>query len=417
MNIGNPSIAGHPDFDRIRLPDFRSKPQHDPRPIRSLEELSRHTGYIVRYTNDNGNSWQYFHLNEKVFAVDNTDIKLRGIRAHPETKFWEGRAISASVVLNCDQMEKKGCYFQTVLFEEIQDCKFPSLPGGPSRWHASNCPNRPDIDRENDDDSRERGDVHVLAPLTMVRSEKADEQLEISVAYIAPFFYPQQPIFPEPTEIQEHDFGVDKDNNAHGLKLYSWKVITHEDGSITTTDANNITKRVKMLWWEAKRNESATPVNRTEAVCVPRSEIKSFLTASLLKAGVKEKELTALVEFWHQSLQATYNPETSPYVLIEMVKPEDLLRFVPFLAAFGSGQRLWDIERFYFRFEPVADATSGKSAQLFLEQMPQGELPANVVIDLGGEVVNTDKVAEEKAVQFFDKFNQQFIQDHIVVKV
>lgn len=226
-------------------------------------------------------------------------------------------------------------------------------------------------------------EIRVAAPLTLVRSTSPTD-LKISVLYNQQFL-PHDPIVPKPSTIET------------GGK-YTWNVQTQADGTLNVDG-----RRVKMIWWEAMRQGAVTGVDAAQAVCVPRSEIKGFLEKVLKKMGVDDNELMAFVNYW----KAMMDDGTTPYVLVQLIHPAELHKYVPEMQLEGEQAGRFVLSRNYFRFEAVPDASRGMEPAAYLSDLMDVELGLDAVIDLGGEVIGGVSKDWEPA------FNEQFTGRYI----
>lgn len=237
--------------------------------------------------------------------------------------------------------------------------------------------------------------VVAKAPLTLVRSD-GPANLDISVLYNQKFS-PQDPIEPKPSEIA----------NQGPLSKYTWKVLAHEDGTMTAAD-----RRIKMIWWEAMRHEMPTRIDTDQAVCVERSELKGFLEKTLKKLGVQDKELGAFTHYWHEIFKNDYDAQNAPFVLVQLIQPDELGKYIPEMEVQGPDAGRFDLQRFYFRFEPTSNFDRGMNADVYLANLDEAQLGPNVVIDLGGEVADCPGV-ERVEWEGAEAFEQGFIREHI----
>ena len=236
--------------------------------------------------------------------------------------------------------------------------------------------------------------AHAAAPLTLVRSEKP-EKLKISLHFDEPKMSPIEPIEPKPTHIEA----------CGSEKKYTWNVQTDGSGLMDAKGLNGLMKRIQMIWWESIRKENK-PVrpDPAQSVCVRREDLKRLLESTLKSVGVHEKESEAFVQYWAEVFKHKYDPANAPYLLVQLVKPEELNRFIPKMSVESKTQ--FELKRFYFLFEPVAKMA--EKTNLVVSQ-PQ-TIGKNAVLDLGGEVAADEKVSgkwDESA------FNQAFIKKYI----
>ena len=232
------------------------------------------------------------------------------------------------------------------------------------------------------------------APLTLVRSEKP-EQLTISLHFEEPKMSPVEPIEPRPTHIEA----------CSSRKTYTWNVQTDGSGLMDAKGLNGLMKRIQMIWWESIRKENK-PVrpDPAQSVCIRREDLKNFLESTLKNSGVSKKESEAFVHYWVNVFQNKYDPVNAPYLRVQLVKPEELDRFVPKMSV--ESKTPFELKRFYFLFEPVAKmAEKG-----FLVVSQPQTIGKNAVLDLGGEVA-----AEEISNGKWDEsaFNRAFIKKYI----
>lgn len=224
------------------------------------------------------------------------------------------------------------------------------------------------------------------APLTLIRSPNAAD-LTVSVLYNA-LFRPQDPIVPAPTVIEEQG----------EIAKYTWNVHALGDGTMNVND-----HRIHMVWWEAMRRGMQTPVDPASSICVSKNKIGDFLEAHLRKQGLEEGELTAFKNYW----QTLLGREEAPYFLIQPIHASEQGQYIPEMQIRGEDADSFSLNRFYFRFEPVADSEIGMAAAVFLSGLGQSALGTHAVIDLGGEIVG------ELTAETDPTFNPAFIQRYI----
>lgn len=225
------------------------------------------------------------------------------------------------------------------------------------------------------------------APLTLVRSSLGPTDLKVSVLYNEKF-RPHGPIVPKPTDIKTEGT----------VSKYSWNVQTQNDGTLKVEEG-----RINMIWWEAMRQGAITGVDATQAACVKREDLKGFLEGALQKRGVHQNELEAFTQYWKGLL----GEGDSPYLLVQLVQPSEVQNYVPEMQVEGEQAPLFDLNRFYFRFESAPDASRGMEPELYLNNLENVELGPNTVIDLGGEVVN------DVARDWEPSFNEEFVRRYI----
>lgn len=230
------------------------------------------------------------------------------------------------------------------------------------------------------------------APLTYVRSED-ERSIDITVEYNE-IYVPQGPIVPDPSEILVQG----------PLSRYTWKVLTHSDGTMTTDG-----RRIQTIWWEAMRKEPPARLDLEQAVCVHRADLKSFLAEVLRKMGVHERELGAFTHYWHEVFTNDPNVKDAPNVLVQLVKPEETEKYIPEMRISGPDSDRFGLRRLYFLFEPTSQSSFGLSSESYLSQISAAELGPNVVIDLGAEVVTPPKKEWSGARSFEESFAREYV--------
>lgn len=237
------------------------------------------------------------------------------------------------------------------------------------------------------------------APLTLVRAEKPSN-LNISVLFNQRFTV-RDPIVPMPTSIDTQNASI----------KYTWNVHTRNDGTMTTSSMAGRINRINMIWWESIRNDVLTHVDSTQAVCVKRSEVREFLRKTLEKLGVQDREHNAFANYWQSVFENDYDLQSAPYILIQPVLPSDLRKYLPEMEVSGPDAAAFDLQRFYFRFEPISQPNQGMSSDSYFESLNEADLGRNVVIDLGGEVVESPSIHRSSWDE--SAFNAAFIKEHI----
>lgn len=246
----------------------------------------------------------------------------------------------------------------------------------------------------------ERSDCRVDAPLTYVRTT-FDAELDVRLVFNTRFS-PAEPTFPKPSTI----------TNASGGVIHAWKICVDKGGIIKTTSSMGEVHRVNMIWWEAVRHSTGEEATGTKPACVPVSELKEFLTLLLAKAGLRENELIAFVNYWHEVFLAACLGGES-YVLVEFVDKDEQLNYLPEMEVAGRDGHQFELIRFYFRFK-VVDEFRGIDSGRYLEQFTLGQLGQNVVIDLGGEIVSESDIGNKMEMELF---HQSFIKNYVLASV
>jgi hypothetical protein len=241
------------------------------------------------------------------------------------------------------------------------------------------------------------------APLTFVRSEKPTN-LKISILFDAKY-KPVDPIVPKPTEIVTEST----------TSKYTWNVLTHADGTMTSSSMDGLRKRINMIWWEAIRKELPTRLDEKQAVCVKRSEMKEFLGKSLAKLGLKDRELVAFTQYWNEQFKANDASKNTPYVLIQLINPQETNKFLPTMTVEGESAESFTVNRIYFRFEPISKPDRGVEAESYLANLKPLDLGLNAVIDLGGEVAKSPEVQSSEETESSTFSNEAFINEYLYV--
>lgn len=233
----------------------------------------------------------------------------------------------------------------------------------------------------------------VKAPFTLVRSNKPSD-LKISVIYNQKFTH-VDPTAPKPSEIRD--------------SKHTWNVTANTDGTMTTEKQ----EKIRMIWWEAIRKEENLNVDPSQSALVKKEDLKEFLGSTLKKLGVKESELSSFITFWHETFMRTDTLKDAPYVLVEMINPEDLNKYLPEMQVEGKDADSFDLKRFYFRFEPTTQKDQGMNSDVYLKNLEQKTLGPNVVLDLGGEFAKSHTIKYIGEMPNAAQFNDAFIREHI----
>jgi len=226
-----------------------------------------------------------------------------------------------------------------------------------------------------------------------VRSEKPTE-LKISILFNE-IHTPQNPIAPSPSS-------VDKSGK------YTWNVISQTNGSMISQDQKGVIQRIGMIWWESFRKINPPKINPEQAFCVKKSELKVFLYQYLQKMGVQEKESAAFTDYWNEVMTHEANVKKHDNVLIQPIQAKHIENYLPKLEVENNGDTSFNVNRFYFLFKTVSDARQGKSPES-LQNLPNKNLGPNVVLDLGGEIIDRLPNGKCDSQPFNDKFIQKYI--------
>lgn len=239
------------------------------------------------------------------------------------------------------------------------------------------------------------------APLTLVRSDKPVD-LKISILFNQQFA-PQYPIEPKPTSITKK---ADRET-------YSWNVRTQQDGSLVLSSLEGLQTKIKMIWWEAIRKEQKAQIDHAQAICVASSEVKNVLGAILQKSGLSDQESHAFKQYWHEIFTNNYDPQHTPFVMVQLVEKENNGKYLPQMTIDGEEAESFDLQRFYFLFEPVSQPAHGVDQESYLKQLATKTLGSRVVIDLGGELAHSPEMQIKQNWPGEDAFNKKFIETYI----
>ena len=235
------------------------------------------------------------------------------------------------------------------------------------------------------------------APLIIIRSQSPTE-MKVSISY-TPAIAPIEPIVPKPTSITPEG----------GVLKYTWDVLTHKDGTMTSKLVNGTTARIHMIWWEAvRKGELLSPVNPAKSVCIKASHLREFLQAYLAKSGVSEKESEAFIAYWTELFKSA-----TSYLLIQPIEKSELSSYLPELQIESSSATSFNIERPYFRFQPTEDPVDALNAESYLEALPIVNLGDNAVIDLGGEIAGSREVVGDARWNPPKAFNDSFAETYV----
>ena len=235
------------------------------------------------------------------------------------------------------------------------------------------------------------------APFTLIRSDhKAN--LDITICY-NDVYKPQQPIFPNPSQVKNRE--------------YTWKIQTNIHEGFEVKNSNE-TKPIKMIWWEGTRQISVVDQEQL-LTCVPSSQVCFFLKRVLKIQGVYEKESEAFATYWQQCIANEY--PLSDHVRIKWVNPKNHHHYIPHLKVSGKDKDNFKKNRNYFLFEPTRERKLQTLDQEdFLRMMDSKPFLSNVVIDLGGEFLDTNESRKYRKILLEDikhAFNQNFINRYI----
>lgn len=69
----------------------------------SLDKLDQFVGQVIKYTKDNGTTWNYYLIEKPLYGSDGSKGMTRqAFKAYGETVLWNDRKISASQVIDKD---------------------------------------------------------------------------------------------------------------------------------------------------------------------------------------------------------------------------------------------------------------------------------------------------------------------------
>lgn len=362
--------------------------------LTSLASLEPYVGKVVKYTKDQGKTWNYVFLEKSLYEVQGQRIVPTAINGFTASdgSFWVGRRISAKIIIDEDMFDAclvggSQIYFETAGFDEFKKLNFAKYGKLDSRYASDNS-------NAVEPSPVGPGPVKMMAPFTLVRSEHDDVDLKVSLAFDKAFEL-TQPTFPLPKEEKSRD-----------IKSYSWDVHVNNDKTLDVCGSGPVEK-VNLIWWEANRINRAKQFNMQDAVCMATQDIGAFIHEVLEKKGLSADERKAFVQYW-QGIFAKH--EKLPYVQVCLVEEAEHATLLPPMSI--ESKQAFDVKRFYFQFLPVETKGIGPSKAQFLKNMASQQLGKNVVLDLGGEVLPSKNGAfpgDDTA------FNDQFIKDHIKV--
>ena len=375
--------------------------------INSPQELQYFVGKVVKYTNDSGKTWHYFLLNKCVnfhspndseknwlnllvnkcvnFYSSDDQNQINGVLCSAEKKIWHNHLISTNIFFTKDAFRneagKPRAYFKRVFYSEFKHRSFAGVKGNgrlPEAAASNFIIQHP----------------MSFAPLILVRSEKPTE-LKISILFNE-IHTPQNPIAPSPSS-------VDKSGK------YTWNVISQTNGSMISQDQKGVIQRIGLIWWESFRKINPPKINPEQAFCVKKSELKVFLYQYLQKMGVQEKESAAFTDYWNEVMTHEANVKKHDNVLIQPIQAKHIENYLPKLEVENNGDTSFNVNRFYFLFKTVSGARQGKSPES-LQNLPNKNLGPNVVLDLGGEIIDRLPNGKCDSQPFNDKFIQKYIR-------
>lgn len=371
--------------------------------LTGLNDLEPFIGKVVKFTTNEGASFEYVLLEEPVYEAKNGKIISAGIRACTTGKSWRNWTITGRILLDNNTFDPctnghKNVYFQTAAFDEFKDLQFArheqldanraslrAEPKGPIPFVPTNepgiLPGMPGIFLE--------------APFTLVRSSQGEVDLKVSLLFDE-IFALATPTYPMP-----------KETIVTEGKEYAWQVHVNADSTLTVGEKDQ-TENVKLIWWEAKRNNHPIPLNLNESVCIKKEELPGFLHAVLAKKGLSSKERETFVEYWQQRF--AHDENIASYLQVQLTNKEEHNVLLPPMKVDNSS---FDVKRFYFRFAPMQETMEGISKDEYLAKLETANVGENAILDLGGEIINLDGTtiaADDKT-----DFNQAFINNHIKV--
>ena len=305
--------------------------------LNSLANLEPYVGKVVKYTKNNGLTWNYVFLEKSLYEAKGQKIVPAAIVGFTASdRWWVGRTIAAKITIDEEMFDPclnggTQIHFETAKYDEFKELEFARHGKlDPSYASESTIPVRPDK-------------IKVMAPFTLVRSEKDDVDLKVTLAFSKAFEL-TQPTFPMPKEEQGQD-----------VKRYSWDVHVNKDRTLDVQGSEALQK-VNLIWWEANRLNRAQQFNTQDSVCIDKNEIGAFLQDVLQRKGLSEKERHAFVQYWQSIFEKN---EKLPYVQVRLVDGVEHNTLLPPMTV-DSSQASFDVKRFYFQFLPVETKGTGQ---------------------------------------------------------
>jgi hypothetical protein len=191
---------------------------------------------------------------------------------------------------------------------------------------------------------------------------------------------------------------------------YTWNVVTQGDQTLSVEGCD---RRINMIWWEAMRNTKLR-FDAARSVCLRRDDIEEFLRRVLQKLGVRDNELDAFVHYWKEVFMHDYDPKNCPFFLVQPIHSSDVENYLPKMQISGKDASSFALERFYFRFQPLAYSFPGAiDAESYIDEMMPRQFGANAVIDLGGEVDQSPDMQKDFKWPGYASFKDAFIESYI----
>lgn len=234
------------------------------------------------------------------------------------------------------------------------------------------------------------------APLTLVRSEKADIDAQIKVLFNQTFT-PTQPTFPSPTTIKQEN----------ETSVHSWNLHVNQDQTLSTKDNSEVLHKINMVWWEALRNTAPQPVNIKDSTCIKGSDIGSFIRQILTKKGIAPEEQTAFIAYWEESFKGQENS----HLQVRLVPDHEIATLLPEMKV--DCDVSFELKRLYFQFIPVDQPVNDMAIEDYIKGLTEETHGKNLIIDLGAEIINKDGTAP--CISEDLDFNERFAKKYIFV--
>lgn len=126
-------------------------------------------------------------------------------------------------------------------------------------------------------------------------------------------------LYPEKTTEVSVKVGIDEFTVTEPAYNDGWKVIADTESNILNLADG---KTYPYLFWEGKSDKS---LQMTGGFVVAKADLEGFLTESLAKLGLNEKESADFRDFWVSKMQAS----AEPYLLISFVGTTDFNKIAP----------------------------------------------------------------------------------------
>jgi len=126
-------------------------------------------------------------------------------------------------------------------------------------------------------------------------------------------------LYPEKDTKVSVKVGIDQFTKTEPAYGNGWEVLAKANGELTNLADG---KKYEYLFWEGK---SAKSVALRGGSVVAKADLEEFLTVSLKKLGLSEKEAAEFKDFWLPKMQAT----EQPYLLISFLGTQEFNKIAP----------------------------------------------------------------------------------------